>query len=156
MLRRARAEPETLVIGIDAEAAAMRAAARRAAAAPARGGVANALFLVEAAERLPGTLDGRADLVTVALPWGSLLRALLGPDADVLARMAALLRADGELVLLLTDELVDPCRYSEAGLQPVQCRAATAADVERLSSAWGKRLGATRRRSAKVWRFRAG
>lgn len=154
MLRRARAEPETLAIGIDAAAAAMRESSRRAASAPGRGGVANALFLVESAERLPGPLAGRADLVTVALPWGSLLRALVEPDPGYVRGVVALLKPRAELVVLATDQLraLDIC--AAAGLVFVESRAAGIADIELLSSAWARRLGVPRRRPALLYRFR--
>jgi SAM-dependent methyltransferase len=147
VLRRARAEPEALVIGLDAEASAMGHSSQRGRAP------ANAIFAVEAAERLPGMLAGRADLVSVALPWGSLLRALVEPRQDVLERIAALLKPYGELELLLTDEPADMAGYESAGLSLVERREAGVADVRRLSSAWGKRLGLGRRRPAMLLRF---
>ena len=48
----ARAAPERLVIGIDAVSENMAEASRKAAAAPRKGGLANALFFRAAAERL--------------------------------------------------------------------------------------------------------
>jgi 16S rRNA (adenine(1408)-N(1))-methyltransferase len=149
VLRRARQEPQTLIVGIDADQRAMAHASQRGRAP------ANALFLVEAAERLPGILAGRADLVTVALPWGSLLRALIEPGPATLAGIAALLKADGQLELLLTDELRSRAVYEAAGLRLVDSRPATADDVARLSSAWGKRLGVAGRRAATVSVFRS-
>jgi 16S rRNA (adenine(1408)-N(1))-methyltransferase len=53
VLATAAAQPDRLVIGVDASAAAMAAASRRAAARPARGGLPNALFVVAAVESLP-------------------------------------------------------------------------------------------------------
>jgi 16S rRNA (adenine(1408)-N(1))-methyltransferase len=50
VLRTAAERPDTLVIGLDANAAAMAAASRRAAR---RGAVPNALFAVVAAEHPP-------------------------------------------------------------------------------------------------------
>jgi hypothetical protein len=43
---------------------------------------------------------GLADVVTVLLPWGSLLRAVAGPDPAALARLAALLKPQGELAVV--------------------------------------------------------
>ena len=68
MLATTAAEPDRLVIGVDANAAAMIGAAWRAAARPNRGGLPNALFVVEAVEALPAELNGVADLVTAHLP----------------------------------------------------------------------------------------
>lgn len=147
VLRLARREPATLVVGVDADQLAMAHASQRGRAP------ANAVFLVESAERLPGPLEGRADLVTVALPWGSLLRAVLEPDPTVLARIAALLKPAGELELLLTDDPADLAAYATVGLNLLEMRAAVRDDVERLSSAWAKRLGIGPGKPAWVWRF---
>ncbi|MGH2393895.1 MAG: methyltransferase domain-containing protein [Candidatus Limnocylindria bacterium] len=68
VLATAAAEPDRLVIGVDANAAAMVKAARRAASRPNRGGLPNALFVAAAVEALPAELDGVADLVTAHFP----------------------------------------------------------------------------------------
>jgi 16S rRNA (adenine(1408)-N(1))-methyltransferase len=64
----AAARPDRLVVGVDANAAAMAEASRRAAAKPRRGGLPNALFVVAAAEALPPELAGVAELVTAHFP----------------------------------------------------------------------------------------
>ena len=53
MLAAAAAEPDRLIVAVDANAAAMAVASRRAAASPRRGGLPNALFVVAAVESLP-------------------------------------------------------------------------------------------------------
>jgi 16S rRNA (adenine(1408)-N(1))-methyltransferase len=68
VLAAAAADPNRLVIGIDANAAAMAEASRRAAAKPNRGGLPNALFVVAAADALPRELDETADLLTAYFP----------------------------------------------------------------------------------------
>jgi 16S rRNA (adenine(1408)-N(1))-methyltransferase len=68
VLAAAAAHPERLVVGIDASAAAMAEASRRAAANPRRGGLPNALFVVAGAEVLPPELDGSADWLTAWFP----------------------------------------------------------------------------------------
>ena len=103
VLRAARREPDALFIGIDPDAAALREASHSAARAEQRGGLPNVVFLVEAAEALPGPLAGRADLVTIALPWGSLLRGLLTADAALLDAVTALLKPGGEIELAAVD-----------------------------------------------------
>jgi len=170
VLRRARQFPSELVIGMDADASAMADASRRAASQPRRGGLPNALFLAAPAEELPGPLADSATLVTVALPWGSLLRTFLTPDVEAIQRMSGLLRRGGtfELLVSATDrdaaasgirlqDANDLARLADAleaaGLQLVECRPAIESDVERLSSAWGKRLGIPARRRA--WLLRA-
>ena len=84
----ALAEPTSLVIGLDADAASMVESSRRAV----RGRVSNALFVVAAAEALPAELVGIAERVTIRFPWGSLLRGCLGLDNAVTAGIASLAR----------------------------------------------------------------
>jgi len=169
VLRRARQDPDKLVIGVDADAAAMADSSRRAAASVRHGGLPNALFLTASAEDLPGPLRGSATLITIALPWGSLLRGLLAADARLIEAVAACLRPKGELQILLSatdrDEAANSTlldereaarlasAYESAGLQVVEYRQADESDVARLSSGWGRRLGIPRRRPA--WLFRA-
>ena len=170
VLRRARREPAALVIGADADAAAMREASARAARGPKKGGLPNALYLAAAAEAMPGPLEGKLDLLTVTLPWGSLLRGLARPDPCLLAALAGSLRPDGEVELLLSvqpadrslglevldgpaiDGLVDA--YAAVGLCAKETRPATREDVARLGSSWARRLGVPARRPAWLLRFR--
>lgn len=169
VLRRARREPSALVIGLDADAAAMRAASARAARSPSKGGLPNALFLAAAAEELPGLPSGAVDLVTVVLPWGSLLRGLVRAEPDLLAGLTGCLREGGELELLLSvgprdrsagvtefdrraaDVLIGDLKTR--GLYATAVRQATPDDVDRLSSSWAKRLGVPNRRVAWLLRF---
>src|SRR3954451_1795319 len=69
LLRRARREPQTFFIGVDAVADNMREASDRAHRQPARGGVTNVIFVAAAADARHGALAGIADEVTVVLPW---------------------------------------------------------------------------------------
>jgi 16S rRNA (adenine(1408)-N(1))-methyltransferase len=170
VLAAAAAQPDRLVVGVDANAAGMAAASRRAAAKPARGGLPNALFVVAAVEQLPGELDGVADLVTVHFPWGSLLRGLLGAEEATMTGLTRVLRPGATLQLLLSSTVRDrgagvmPIRtatlqalagsYATWGLAVTQLRPATVADVAAAHSTWGKRLGAGTRRPA--WLLRAG
>ena len=166
MLATAAAQPDRLVVGVDANAAAMATASRRAAATPRRGGLPNALFVLAAAAALPCELDGVADLVTVHFPWGSLLRGLLGADPAVMTGVARVLRPGGTLAVLLSstprdrgagvgpigatilEALAGP--YARYGLTVTEVRPAGAADVADAHSSWGKRLGAGTRRPAWV------
>ncbi len=170
MLRRAAREPETLFVALDADASAMADSSRRAARPARRGGRDNILFLVAVAESLPGELCGIADEVTVILPWGSLLSAVLDPGSARQGGIAHLLKNDGELTLLLSIQARDgiagnveldqdgTCelarRYNVAGLEALDVRLAGRSDVETLSSGWGRRLGIPERRSAWLFRMR--
>jgi len=152
VLRRARREPGTLVIGIDPVAAVMAGASSRASRAAHKGGMANALFIVAAVESLPRELAGVADEVTVVLPWGSLLSGILTGERGVLGPIAALLRPGGRLAILLSvierdgHPPIEPDRLDRAfatvGLQARARAPATAVELRALGSTWAKRLGA--------------
>jgi 16S rRNA (adenine(1408)-N(1))-methyltransferase len=169
VLATAAAQPDRLIVGVDANAAAMAQASRRAAAAPRRGGLPNALFVVAAAEALPPELDGLADAVTVHFPWGSLLRGLLRADPAVMAGLTRVMRPGATLTMLLSSTDRDRAAgvapldeaavralagaYAGWGLGVTEARPATAADVAAAHSTWGKRLGIGRQRPA--WLLRA-
>jgi 16S rRNA (adenine(1408)-N(1))-methyltransferase len=130
-----------LVVGLDANRAGMVDASRRAAR------LSNALFAVAAAESLPDELRGRADLLTIQFPWGSLLQAVVGGNAAVAAGIARLLAPTGRLRLLVASAprdgmpAIDPERVAHAvGLEPVLIRPATLDDARTAHSSWGKRL----------------
>src|SRR5689334_174905 len=85
---------------MDANAASMAEVSRRAD----RRRTQNALFVIAAAERPPAELLGRADLLTITMPWGSLLRGALGRDEAIMRGVAALLNEHGRLEILLSVE----------------------------------------------------
>jgi 16S rRNA (adenine(1408)-N(1))-methyltransferase len=148
VLAAAAARPDVLVIGVDASAAAMRDASRKAAR---RGALPNALFAVAAAEQPP--LAAVAGEITINFPWASLLRGVLGRDETVLAGVAAL-AAPGATVSALVSVVprdgVPPvpaagelaAAYARHGLELVEARRATAAEVAASGSSWAKRLRA--------------
>jgi 16S rRNA (adenine(1408)-N(1))-methyltransferase len=153
VLARARSEPRALVIGIDASAAAMAEASRRAS----RRGPTNALFFAEGAERLADSpLAGGADLLTISFPWGSLLRGLVGLEPASLAGAAAVLRLGGRLEVLasvvpmdrvpgldcLDDGAAAAIRaaWHAAGIELTSMRPSTPADIVASGSSWAGRL----------------
>ena len=165
VLARAAAEPASLVLGVDADAAAMAEASRRAD----RRGPRNAVFLAAGAASLAGTiLAGRVDLVTVTFPWGSLLRGVLGLDPLALAGVAALVAPGGRVEVLASvvpkDQVdgiatLDPgwepqiCRrWAEVGLDLVSLCPATPAEIAASRSSWARRLGSARD-TRPVWRL---
>lgn len=154
------------MIGVDASAAAMAGSSRRAARPVRRGGLPNAMFAVAAAERPPAELIGRADELTVLLPWGSLLRGALALDAAAAAGIAALLAADGRATALvsvtdrdrlaiapLDDDARDglAARWERFALAVSSFRAAAPEEAAELGSSWARRLAAGRDRS--LWRI---
>jgi 16S rRNA (adenine(1408)-N(1))-methyltransferase len=149
------------VIGVDANADPLRAASRRAAAKPARGGAANALFGRLPFEEAPGELAGLADAVSVLLPWGSLLRATALPEPEALVRLRALCKPDAELHVAFgygaareasaIRDLGLPApgapgalaaleaEYRRAGFA-VRARAAPLDEIRALETTWAKKL----------------
>ena len=140
VLARAAAEPQSLVIGIDANAASMAEASRRAARAPAKGGLANAVFAVAAAEAPPAELCGIADVITVVLPWGSLLRGVLGRDEAIMAGLADLLRPCGRVEALVAPSDRDGIPWPAWPTWPARAAAKRSAsgslDTDGLEAAW--------------------
>ena len=103
----AAARPDRLVVGIDPVATAMAEASRRACAPTRKGGLPNAVFVVASAEALPAGLEGIAELVTVNLPWGSLLRGALGVDGVAARGIASLVAPGGRVEMLLAPSARD-------------------------------------------------
>ena len=157
----AAADPSAFVVGIDANAASMAEVSRRAQ----RAGAPNVLFAVAAAESPPPELRGRVDLVTITFPWGSLLRGVLGSDEAVVAGVASLLRAGGEVRSLVSTEPRDGVGPLDVGrieaawrrqdVTLVDARPATRSEVEATRSTWGRRLLADPDRSVTRLQFRA-
>jgi 16S rRNA (adenine(1408)-N(1))-methyltransferase len=163
VLYRARTDPTTFAIAIDASPDALTSGAWRAK----RAGLENAAFLVEGVERLSEELACLADEVTVHFPWGSLLRGLLDGSRSVVGPIATLMKVGAELRVVMSaldrdgyDELT-PSRiasrcgaYAEHGLRLIEADWASSAIVAESRSAWAKRLGVGRGRRAVVARYR--
>jgi 16S rRNA (adenine(1408)-N(1))-methyltransferase len=155
VLARADAEPTTLTIGIDANAASMIESSRRTARPARKGGRPNALFVVAAAEAPPPELACLADEVTIVLPWGSLLAGVLGRDERVMAGVASLVRPGGRVRALVSttacdgrdlpalDEALGTAiadAWADHGLALDAFRPATAATLAATPSTWARRL----------------
>ena len=169
VLTTAAANPDRLVLGVDPVSSAMAEASRRAALSSRRGGLPNALFVVASAEALPAELCGIADLVTVNLPWGSLLRGALAIDRAAAAGIAGLVRAGGRVELLVAPSERDrlaadvdvearlagslAADWRELGLTLLEARPASAGDLAASSTTWARRLGLGRRADRAAWRL---
>jgi 16S rRNA (adenine(1408)-N(1))-methyltransferase len=153
VLARAAASPDELVIGLDASAAAMAEASRRAD----RARIHNTLFLAGGVEALPGgVLTASADLVTVVFPWGSLLRGVLGLDDAALAGLAALPAPAGRLEVLTSVVPADRVAgmvsltaahatavhdaWCQVGLELAAMRPAATDEITASGSSWARRL----------------
>lgn len=162
-LYRAKTDPSTFAIALDASPDALSDGAWRAK----RARIANAEFLVEAVERIPRELAGLANEVTVHFPWGSLLRGLATADPAVVRSITALLRPGGELRTLLSATERDgyprltpdtlaalASAYAEYGLRLFALRWASPTDIAAARSGWAKRLRAGGAREAVLARYR--
>jgi predicted RNA methylase len=157
--------PDRLFVGVDANAAALRAVSERAG----RARVENLLYVRAAVEALPRALSGVADRVTVVLPWGSLLATVARPSAGTLRAVRGLCQPGATLTVILAVEdardraelhrlrvprldgahLEGPLRagYASAGFQVAHVRRLPAGELRRWPSTWARRLGHARERS---------
>lgn len=114
VLARSANEPDRLFVGIDAALDGLRDGSRRAV----RGHLGSVLFVQAPVEILPPELGGIADEVTVTLPWGSLLAAILGSAPGVLAGIRALCRPGARIeVVFSIDPVRDEGELARLGLQ---------------------------------------
>jgi tRNA G46 methylase TrmB len=168
VLRLARQRPDSLIIGVDTNAAALVEASRKAAR---KLPLPNALFIIADATDALAALHGRVDQVRITLPWGSLLRRMLeGERAFALAVAGSLCPGGTIEVLVSVTDRDAPARIArelvgaealgafaaalrEQGLD-VNCREAKAKDVAEVGSTWAKRLGIPHRRPGWVLRAR--
>jgi 16S rRNA (adenine(1408)-N(1))-methyltransferase len=154
VLARAAAEPGSFVIGLDASAAGMADSSRRAAR-PGVMRLPNAWFIVAAAEALPGAFADVADLVTINLPWGSLLRGVLGLDGSALRGISSLVKPGGRVEVLASVVPADridgvatldkaspkiASAWAALGFDRVEMRPATIEDCQATRSTWARRL----------------
>lgn len=89
----AQANPDILVIGIDACRENLHKTTRRAPA--------NALFIIANAYDLPAELGGLARGITINFPWGSLLAGLIRGENRLLDQLVNLAQAGCHLDLYL-------------------------------------------------------
>ena len=148
----------------------MADASRRAAKSARKGGLPNTLFVVAAAERLPPELSGVAEELTIQFPWGSLLRGALALDDAAARGIAGLLKPAAVAIATFSIEDRDGLdlpsldrpnarrelaeRWPCHGLDVCSLGPATDEELRAMSSTWGRRLAAGRRRSA--WRLELG
>jgi 16S rRNA (adenine(1408)-N(1))-methyltransferase len=146
----------------------MAEASRRATRPAGRGGLPNALFVVAGIEAPPPELAGLAGTVTVAFPWGSLLRGVIGVDQTAMAGLRALVRPDGQIEALvsiaardglgeLASALDDLCRLESAwatlGIAIEELRPVRPDEIVAGGSTWAKRLRAGSSDRPKVTRL---
>ena len=90
-------DPDTLYIGVDPVEKQLKEYSVKSV----RKKLGNVLFLVSSLENLPVTMTEIADKVSIILPWGSLLGQVVNPTKEAVNKITALLKASGELELIL-------------------------------------------------------
>lgn len=158
----ARADPTKFYIGVDANAKALEKISEKIYRKPAKGGLANVLFVQAAVENLPAELDGIADEIHIHFPWGSLLRAVATGDPEVLGSLRRICAPDCLLeVVIGVDTVRDSSeierlglpelspaylesvlaqKYSAAGFEVTETGALSQSDWSQLQTSWARRL----------------
>lgn len=177
--RLARAEPHTLVVGLDPAWQRMTDTAARARRKPAKGGAPNLVLVNAAVEATPPALDGVADAVTVLMPWGGLLRGVVVASADVCAGLRRLARSSATLEIVIGTSIWRPpvpveltdlpeltpaalapdgalaARWAAAGWAVDDAIVATSIDEGVPATSWARRLGSTSPEALLVVRLHA-
>jgi 16S rRNA (adenine(1408)-N(1))-methyltransferase len=97
----ARRNPQKFYIGVDANPRPLEKVSEKVHRKPAKGGLANVLFIQAAVEDLPTELDGVANEVHVHFPWGSLLRAVAAGEKEVLRNLRRMCAVDALLEVVI-------------------------------------------------------
>ncbi|APU13238.1 MULTISPECIES: 16S rRNA (adenine(1408)-N(1))-methyltransferase KamB [Actinoalloteichus] len=134
----ARRRPAELVVGLDAAKDNLRRIAAKAAAKPAKGGVSNLLYVWAGVERLPAELHSVTE-VHVLMPWGSLLRGMLGSDLTMLRDLAAVCVPNAEFLITLNLHAWRPA-VPEVGTHPEPTPASALRDLAPVLAAQRWRL----------------
>jgi 16S rRNA (adenine(1408)-N(1))-methyltransferase len=158
----AQANPTSFYVGIDPARENLAEYSARIYKKPQRGGLPNALYIIASAENLPPELDGLAQEVYINYPWGSLLKAVVEGDLNLLANIVRVSRPAASLEILinyslftdpvplevqelpeLTFEYIDDelaARYAGAGITIVERSWLDKEEMQSRPSTWGKRL----------------
>ena len=165
----ARANPNKFYIGIDANAKPLEKISMKATRKPAKGGLANVLFVQAAVENLPEELNETADEIHIHFPWGSLLRAVLAGDENVLRALRRIAAPEClvEIIIGIDEERdkseierlalpeISPAylenvlipRYEAAGFTALESGTLNSSEWSKLETSWARKLqgGANRK-----------
>ncbi len=160
--RSAAGNPNKFYIGIDANSRALEKISMKATRKPAKGGLANVLFVQAAIENLPAELNETADEIHIHFPWGSLLAAVATGDEAALASLRRISapeclleiiigideqrdRAEIERLGLphLSDEYLRETlipKYGRAGFEILESGRLNPSEWSRIETSWARRL----------------
>lgn len=160
--RLAAENPNKFYIGVDANAAPLEKISMKATRKPAKGGLANVLFIQAAIENLPEELTKTADEIHIHFPWGSLLQAVALGDENALRSLRRIAAPECILEIIIgVDEQRDRTeierlglprfsadylqktlipKYEAAGFEPVESGRLNPSEWSRLETSWARRL----------------
>lgn len=158
----ARQNPRKFYIGIDANAKPLEKISMKATRKPAKGGLPNALFVQAAVENLPEELNETADEIHIHFPWGSLLRAVVSGDENVLKSLRRICAPECQLEIVIgidaerdkTEierlelpqissgylETVLIPKYVAAGFTILESGVLSSSEWSRLETSWARKL----------------
>ena len=160
----ARARPDHLVIGVDANVDALRKRSVQMSKPSTKGGLPNLIYLWAAVERLPASLVEVEEL-HVLMPWGSLLRGLLEPSQRLLNDLSQRCRAGATFTIVINRHAWHPvvpevagiaeprigdeeaelgAAFDAAGWTLDEVRELGPEDLVKLGTSWTSRLGSSR------------
>ena len=165
----ARANPNKFYIGIDANAKPLEKISMKATRKASKGGLPNVLFVQAAVESLPAELNATADEIHIHFPWGSLLRAVVSGDENVLEALRRICAPEClvEIIIgideerdkseierlalpVLSDDYLENVllpKYAVAGFDVLEKGSLTASEWSKLETSWARKLqgGANRK-----------
>ncbi|HEU4710910.1 MAG TPA: class I SAM-dependent methyltransferase [Pyrinomonadaceae bacterium] len=145
----ARQNPNKFYIGIDPNVKPLEKISEKVHRKPAKGGAPNVLFVQSAVEDLPAELDGVADEVHVHFPWGSLLRAFVTADVEVLRNVRRICSPGALLEVVINDHIADQLieRYRSVGFEVLEHGSVPASQWSEFETTWARKLKQNERRS---------
>ena len=153
--------PTTYYVGLDSCAAGMFENSVRMAKVEKKRKIANALFVVSSIENPPVELLGKADTISVILPWGSLRDGIIKADSQVLSNIRLLGKKKTRLFILTGyDQIIEPSvmtirelpilsvdyfkgiapQYDELRIKLLNVKAVDNKGLKQIDSDWAKRL----------------
>lgn len=166
--RKARQNRDAMFIGVDSAAAAMRPYSVKSAKKPEKGGLSNVMYVVAKAEALPDTLYGKADQISINLPWGSLRDGIIKGEPEVLNSIYKIAKTGAALDICISycdfyekqviKERALPALsiayfsqklkyvYENYGISINKVSVLTNEDLKKMNTKWAKKLGYGRKR----------
>jgi 16S rRNA (adenine(1408)-N(1))-methyltransferase len=115
----ARKNASRFYIGIEPNIKPLEKISEKIYRKPTKGGSSNAIYLRSSIENLPEGLNGVANQVFILLPWGSLLRAVLG-ELKTLEQIHRICTPSADLEVVLSLEFIkDRSELERLGIESV-------------------------------------